>query len=116
MGIFINTKIKLIEKGTGLPYSGSTISVKLFDKDPLTDDYLGEAAPDQEGNVLIKFDLDKIKSLDTPLEQFPDLYFKVYKNDIQYFESPLLDDIDTTQEGEFSFTEGKVIDLGTYLI
>jgi hypothetical protein len=116
MGIFIHTKIKLIEKGTGAPLSGADLSVKLYDKDPLADDFLGEATPDQAGNVLIKFDLDKIKSADTPFEEFPDLYFKVYKSGNQYFESPIVDDIDTVKEGDFSFTEGKVIDLGTYLI
>ena len=116
MGIFIHTKIKLIEKGTGTPLAGDSISVKLYDKDPLSDDFLGEAKPDQEGNVMIKFDLDKIKSADTPFEEFPDLYFRVYKGTTQYFESPLVDDIDTDKEGEFSFTEGKVIDLGTYLV
>jgi hypothetical protein len=116
MGIFIHTKIKLIEKGTGSPLAGETVIVRLYDKDPLVDDFLGEAKPDQEGSVMIKFDLDKIKSADSPLEQFPDLYFRVYKEGKQFFQSPLLDDIDTEQEGDFSFTEGKIIDLGTYLI
>lgn len=116
MGILIHTKIKLLEKGTGVPVNGASISVKLYDKDPLSDDFLGEAIPDAEGNVDIKFDLDKIKSADSPLEQFPDLYFKVYKGGNQYFESPLVDDLDTNTEGDFNFTEGKVIDLGTYLI
>ena len=116
MGIFIHTKIKLVEKGVGTVLTGSSITVKLYDKDPLTDDYLGEGSPDEAGNVLIKFDLDKIKSADTPLEEFPDLYFKVFKNGTHYFQSPVLDDINTETEGEFNFTEGKVIDLGTYLI
>ena len=116
MGIFIHTKIQLIEKGTGAPFSGETVSVKLYDKDPITDDFLGEAKPDKDGNVLIKFDLNKIKSADTPFELFPDLYFRVYKEGIPFFESPVSDDIDTEQEGDFSFTEGKIIDLGTYLI
>ncbi len=116
MGIFIHTKIKLLEKGSGAPLTGDTVSVKLYDKDPLSDDFLGEAKPDETGEVIIKFDLDKIKSADTPLEQYPDLYFKVYKNGHPYFESPLADDMDTEQEGEFNFTEGKIIDLGTYLI
>src|ERR1044072_695718 len=98
MGIFIHTKIKLLEKGTSTPVSGSNISVKLFDKDPLEDDFLGEASPDSEGNVSIKFDLDKIKSADTPLEEFPDLYFKVYKGQNEYFKSPVVDDLDTGQE------------------
>jgi hypothetical protein len=116
MSIFIHTKIKLLEKGSGAPLTGDTFLVKLYDKDPLSDDFLGEAKPDKTGEVLIKFDLDKIKSADTPLEQYPDLYFKVYKNGADYFESPLADDLDTEQEGDFNFSEGKIIDLGTYLI
>ncbi len=116
MGIFIHTKIQLTEKGTGAALSGDTISVRLYDKDPIEDDFLGEAKPDKEGNVMIKFDLDKIKSADSPFETFPDLYFKVYREGKEFFISPLLDDIDTEQEGDFSFTEGKIIDLGTYLI
>ncbi|HSZ24467.1 MAG TPA: hypothetical protein VK766_02050 [Cytophagaceae bacterium] len=116
MGIFIHTKIKLIEKGTGIPMTGESISVKLYDKDLLSDDFLGEASPDKEGSVEIKFDLDKIKSADSPLEEFPDLYFKVYKNNHQYFESYVTDNIDTAKEGDFNFSEGKIIDLGTYLI
>ncbi len=113
MGIFIHTKIRLIEKGTGAALSGATVLVRLFDKDPLADDFLGEAKPDAEGNVTIKFDIDKVKSADSPLEQFPDLYFRVYREGKEFFESPLLD---AEQEGEFSFTEGEIIDLGTYLI
>jgi hypothetical protein len=116
MSIFIHTKIKLLEKGSGTPFKGDTISVKLYDKDPLSDDFLGEAKPDETGEVTIKFDLNKIKSADSPLEQHPDLYFRVYKNGTQYFESPLADNIDIEQEGDFSFTEGEIIDLGTYLI
>jgi hypothetical protein len=116
MGIFIHTKIKLLEKGSSSPISGNTVLVKLYDKDLIEDDFLGEASPDGNGEVMIKFDLDKIKSADSPLEQFPDLYFKVYKGNSQYFQSPLLDDVDTGTEGSFNFTEGKVIDLGTYLI
>ena len=116
MGIFIHTKLKLIEKGTSTAASGNQFNVKLYDKDLIADDYLGEANPDSEGNVLIKFDLDKIKSADSPLEQFPDLYFKVFKNGTACFESPVLDNIDTLNEGEFDFTAGKTIDLGTYLI
>ncbi len=114
MGIFIHTKIKLVEKGSGAP--AKDVSVKLYDQDPLSDDLLGEGTPDTEGNVTIKFDLDKIKSADTPLEQFPDLYFKVFKGTTLVFESPLADDLDTKQEGDFSFKEGKVIDLGTFLV
>ncbi len=116
MGIFIHTKIKILEKGTGLPLSGAAFSVKLFDKDPISDDLLGEASPDNAGDVEIKVDLDMIKSADTPFEEFPDLYFIVYKDGIHYFKSPLLDDIDTEKEAKFSFTEGRVLDLGTYLI
>lgn len=114
MGIFIHIKLKLIEKGSGTPING--VSVKLYDQDPLSDDFLGEGTPDAEGNVAIKFDIDQIKSVDTPLEQFPDLYFRVFKGEKLVFESPLADDLDTTQEGSFNFTEGKVIDLGTFLV
>lgn len=114
MGIFVHTTLKLLEKGSGAAVNG--VSVKLYDLDPLTDDFLGEGTPDAEGNVTIKFDLDKIKSGDTPLEQFPDLYFKVFKGEHLVFESPLADNLDTKQEGDFNFTEGKVIDLGTFLV
>ena len=115
MGILIHTKIKLLEKGSSTPISDSSVLVKLYDRDLIEDDYLGEASPNHDGDVHIKFDLDKIKSADSPLEQFPDLYFRVYKNGTPYFQSRLMDDVDTS-EGSFSFTEGKVIDLGTFLI
>jgi hypothetical protein len=116
MGIIIHTKLKLTEKGTGSALSGADIIVKLYDKDLLEDDFLGEASPDAEGKVSINFDLDKIKSADSPLETKPDLYFSVFKSNKLYYKSEVLDDIDTLNEGDFNFQEGKVIDLGAYLI
>jgi hypothetical protein len=114
MGIFIHTKLQLKEKGTGAGLQN--VTVQLFDKDMINDDYLGEAIPDANGNVAISFDLDKIKSADSPLETTPDLYFKVFKDGKEIFVSTVAEDIDTDSEGDFSIEEGKTIDLGSYLI
>ena len=116
MGIFTHTKIKLLEKSTSAPVTGHNILVKLYDKDLVSDDFLGEATPDPTGNVTITFDLDKIKSADSPLEEYPDLYFQVYKDGNQYFKSTVAEDLDTNEEGNFNFKDGKVIDLGTFMI
>lgn len=114
MGIFIHTVLQLKEKGTGAALQN--VIVKLYDKDPINDDFLGEGAPDAEGNVSIKFDLDKIKSADSMLESKPDLYFKVLKDGKEIYVSQVSEDIDTDSEGDFSSENGKTIDLGSYLI
>jgi hypothetical protein len=114
MGQLIHTSIQLKEKGTGAPLQN--VTVKLYDKDFINDDFLGSASPDANGLVSISFDIDAIKSTDSPLEQFPDLYFKIFKGDKEIYTSTISEDVDTQSEGTFSVTEGKTIDLGSYLI
>jgi hypothetical protein len=116
MGILIHTKFKLIQKGNGNPVAGPDVLVKLYDKDTLLDDFLGTSTPNHEGAVSIEFDSDKIKSIDSPLEQFPDLYFKVFKADELVFESPVASNVNPEAEGSFDKSEGQIIDLGTFLI
>jgi hypothetical protein len=114
MGQLIHTKIQLKQKGTGAPIQD--VTVKLYDKDVFNDDFLGTGSPDAQGLVTISFDINAIQSSDSPLEQFPDLYFKIFKGEKEIYTSPISDDIDTHSEGTFSITEGKTLDLGSYLI
>ncbi|MCS6824739.1 MAG: hypothetical protein NZ529_10620 [Cytophagaceae bacterium] len=116
MAIILHTSLTLINKGTGTAIFGDEYSVELYDKDMLQDDLLGKSSPDQHGNVLISFDLDKIKSIDSPAEKHPDLYFKVLKNNNVIFQSNVVTDLNINSEGDFNFTTGKQINLGTYLI
>ncbi len=116
MGIFIHTKFQLLEKVSGDPLTGDNILVKLYDKDPLEDDFLGEGHPDKNGNITIKFDLDNVSSADSPFEDKPDLYFIVYKGQKEIYRSTVLEDVDTSKEGGFDFKSGKELDLGSYLI
>ena len=76
----IHVRLRLLQKGTGDPLFGPHIVVRLYDEDPLSDDHLGSATPNEDGEVQIDFDEGDIKSMDSPGEQMPDLYFVVLGN------------------------------------
>lgn len=111
----IEVKVRLIQKGDDEPVSGNEYRVRLYDKDIFNDDYLGESVPDEEGVAKFLFSQGDF-SKPLALDQKPDFYFAVYKNDKELFKSKVMSNLDLSNVEEFIMKEGEVIDLGTFLI
>lgn len=116
MGKLITVKARFIDKVSGTPLSSDGIVVKLFDKDIVNDDFLGESKLNDNGNISIQFDLDHAQSFDSPGEDKPDLYFSLYKYGHLLFQSEVIENVDFSHAAEFSTQEGFVFDAGTYLV
>ncbi|MEO9003671.1 MAG: hypothetical protein ABI288_02990 [Ginsengibacter sp.] len=110
----IEVKVQLISKGSDTPLSGNEFSVRLYDKDLFNDDFLGETTV-KEG--IATFNLNR-EDFSGPLnlDDKPDFYFVVYKGGREIFKSKVMDDIVLSDLEKFIMKEGKVIDLGTFLI
>jgi len=111
----IEVKVRLISKGDDEPISGNEFSVRLYDQDVFNDDFLGQSAPDEEGVAKFLFsqgDFSKPANLDDK----PDFYFVVYKNNQIIFKSKVMSNLDLSNFEEFVMKEGEVVDLGTFLV
>jgi hypothetical protein len=106
---------RFIAKGSDAPLTGSAYKVRLFDKDIFDDDYLGESALDENGVAKIKFSSKAFNDF-ANLETTPDFYFVLVKNDVQIFESKVMEELDVVALEQFKMGEGEVIDLGTFLV
>ena len=111
----IEVRVLLIAKGTDEPVAGKEYKVRLFDKNIFNDDFIGESSLDQDG--LAKFHLtEKHFSGFAKLDEKPDFYFVVYRNDKEIFKSRVMKNLDLTNLEEFRMKEGELVDLGTFLI
>jgi hypothetical protein len=111
----IEVNIRIIAKGSDAPLTGDMYKVRLFDKDSFDDDYLGESGLDANGVAHISFTHDAFDDL-AGIEDKPDFYFVVVKNDVQIFQSKVMEEIDLEAVEQFKMGKGEVIDLGTFLV
>ncbi len=111
-----NVYAQFLQQSTGEPLHGNKFSVRLFDQDPVTDDFLGETKPDAEGKVHFKIDPSLYRSEDNPLEKDPDFYLIVLQEGMEIFRTPVAVDIDFKSDGNFNFNDGEWINLGTFLV
>lgn len=86
-------KAKFVNQ-SGTPFIGHEYSVKLYDMDCLFVDYLGFDTLDKEGIGYISFDVEDIKSWNSPFETKPDFYFILYKNDKEIGRSSVIKNYD----------------------
>lgn len=80
--------------GSGNPISGADWTARLRDRDCLLDELLGEVALDASGKATFMFNVADIKSMDSPGERNPDLYFTLYHKGHEMFRSEVLEDVD----------------------
>ena len=108
-------KVRLLSKGSDSVVQGNEFFVRLYDKDLFNDDYLGQSCLDSEG--IAEFTITQ-KDFSSPFnsETNPDVYFVVYRNEEEIFRSKVMSNLDISNIQEFVMTEGKVVDLGTFLI
>ncbi len=111
----LEVKVRLIKKGDDAPVSGKEFSVRLYDKDVFTDDFLGECVPDEEGVAKFLFSQGDF-SHPLNVDEKPDFYFVVYKNKVEIFRSKVMSNLDISNIEQFVMKEGETIDLGTFLI
>jgi hypothetical protein len=79
---------------TGKPISGSGWIAGISDRDALLDDCLGVAELDKEGLATFLLNVADIKSLDSPGERTPDLYFTLFHNGKEVFRSEVSMNVD----------------------
>jgi hypothetical protein len=111
----IEVRVLLIAKGTDDPVTGDAYIVRLYDKDIFNDDFLGQSTLDEDG--VAKFQLTKKHFAGfANLDEKPDFYFVVYRNQKEIFKSSVMKNLDLSNIEEFRMKEGEVVDLGTFLI
>ena len=76
------------------PITGDAWTARLRDRECLLDDLLGEVALDTSGKATFLLNVADIKSLDSPDERRPDLYFTLYHKGHEMFRSEVLEDVD----------------------
>ena len=113
--INIEVKACFIRKGSDAPLTGSDYEFRLYEKDLMEDDYLGKSALDENGVAHVSFKSGAFRDFLNP-ESNPDLYFALYNDEALIFQSKVVNDVDIEGMKEFVMGEGKVIDLGTFLI
>ena len=113
--MMLEVKIRFIAKGSDAPLTGSDYKVKLFDKDLVGEDHLGESGLDDNGVATIKFTHSAFGEWNS-LEKYPDLYFVLDKAGKEIFKSELLEDFDIETMEQFKMGEGEVVNLGTFLV
>jgi hypothetical protein len=111
----IVVQARLIAKGSDAPMTGEAYKVRLFDRDFMQDEYLGESALDKNGVASIEF---AIKDMNRgPLDdKWPDFFFVVYKGDKVIFQSQVMENVDIDSIEHYEKGKGEVIDLGTFLV
>lgn len=117
LGAEMNTIVTVgfVRKGSDSPLAGEGYELRLFDKDLMEDDYLGKSPLDEKGVATIAFTHDKFGD-NFNIEQMPDLYFALYKDDSLVYQSNVMEDLDLAAMEKFKMGSGEVVDLGTFLI
>lgn len=111
----IEVKAGFISKGSDAPVTGAGYEFRLYEKDFMEDDYLGVSRLDEQGVAKVSFKRKDYQDFLNP-ETNPDLYFALYNNEHLVFQSKVAHNVDVEGMKEFVLGEGKVIDLGTFLI
>ena len=113
---YIHVRLRLIDKEEEEPLQGDQYAVQLYDNDLFEDDFLGSGSPDASGCVEITFHSGQFKSRDSLMEELPDLYFKVLKDDEEIFRSPTAYNANPMKQGDFDVERGIRIDMGSWVV
>jgi hypothetical protein len=108
---------KFVSNKTGEPLTGEKYKIRLYDNDVISDDFLGEGKPNNEGVVEILTDPGKATSADSPAEKKPDLYFEVYGEHGVIYQSKVFKNVNFLQKDNVSGQmTGLTKDFGTFKI
>lgn len=111
----IEVSARFIARGSNEPLHGPAYKVRLFDRDFLDDEYLGESALDQHGDAHFQFPAAKLHKgfLD---DNMPDFFFVLYKNDEVHFQSKVMENVYIDAIELYKRGTGEIIYLGTFLV
>lgn len=112
----INIHLTLVHKDSTQPLVGDEFSVRLYDQDIISDDFLGENSLDANGHAMFPIVESDFNSADSPNEWYPDLYFIVLKDGTEIFKSVVFKDQEIDESDPFPASEGLHFNLGTFLI
>lgn len=107
---------RFITKGNDAPLSGKEYIVRLYDKDVVDNDFLGESHLDEEGRIRITFAHDAFVNEAAFHEAKPDFFFVILKNNKIIYTGKVLEDLSLKDLERFKMGEGEWVDLGTFLI
>lgn len=107
---------QLVHKESGQPIASDGTVVKLYDKDIITDDFLGECKVNEDGIIQISFHRSDFSTSDSLGEKHPDLYFLVFKYGAQLYKSKVMHNFNLDDPIHLNTQEGTVVDLGTFKI
>jgi hypothetical protein len=113
--INIEVTASFIKKGSDAPLTGIDYEFRLFEKDLMEDDYLGNSALDENGVAKVIFKHGAFMDFLNP-ETSPDLYFALYKGESLVYQSKVMHDVNLEDLEKFKMGVGEVIDLGTFLV
>jgi hypothetical protein len=91
-GLFCAIACFVDESGT--PVQGKGWTARLSDQDTFLDDHLGTVKLDYEGKATFLLSVADIKSVDSPGERMPDLYFTLLREGEEVFRSTVSQDVD----------------------
>ena len=112
----IRLKINLVKESTRKPIADKGYKIHFWDHDIVKDDYLGSTVPDEQGNAVLKLKRADFRSLDSPFEKKPDIYFTVEKDHSLIYKSPVLENINIDEAYDYNdFTE-FCYDLGIFTV
>ena len=111
----LEVNARFIAKGTDAPLQGAAYKVRLFDRDFLDDEYLGESLLDEHGVAHFQFPAAKLHDgfLD---DTMPDFFFVLYKNDAVHFQSKVMENVYLDAIELYKRGTGEIIYLGTFLV
>lgn len=112
----VQLHVKLLKKGNNVPLKGEAYKVKFFDKDLIEDDFLGESTLDDFGHAIISVRRSNFRSIDSPLEKYPDIYFTVLKDGQEIFKSPVGKNLHIEESSDFPASGGSHFHLGSFIV
>jgi len=102
---------------SGAPLVSPNLSVRLYDKDRLFDDKLGEVALNADGEAHFLIFVADILSIDSPDERTPDLYFVLKNAGKEIFRSEVFDEVNFEVENPVTGrTEGLTQKFGPFVV
>lgn len=113
----LTVKVKFVKRGTDTALTGSSYTVRLYDKDIFSDDdYLGHAQLNDRGEAQIHFHPADVRNNGFGFEELPDLYVLLFNGDVVHFQSKVWDNVDFDKLGMLNMQEGSVVDFGTFIV
>lgn len=112
----VNIHLHLLKRVNNEPLTGNQYRVKLYDKDFIKDDFLGESDLDKNGHAIVSITSEDFKSIDSFMESYPDIYFVVLENDEIIYKSNVYRNVHAEEADHFPASQGLNFNLGTFVL